>query len=258
MIEIKPTGSYFEIDSEGYLINPASEEKLQNEWKPVIQDIVEAYKENFGENLQSVYIRGSVAKGKAIEYISDIDTFAFVDIAKEEINNKWKKEFREKMSKLYPFVEGVELFVISLKEPEDVNLILNQSLLVYGTPQPFQRVKFGKNLILHAYYIDERFEGTLRRLNEDRNQEDIKGECQWAMKGIVRMGLELVMERSGKYSRDLYPCYEVFSQYYPEKEPEMREALHLALNPTSDKDEIRRVINSLGKWLQEEIERRLK
>lgn len=72
IINIQPTGSYFEVDRKGYLVNPASKDKLQDEWKPAIDDVVEAYKENFGENLKSVYIRGSVAKGKAIEYVSDI------------------------------------------------------------------------------------------------------------------------------------------------------------------------------------------
>ena len=37
----------------------------------------------------------------------------------------------------------------------------------------------------------------------------------------------------------------------------MREALHLALNPTGDKEKIREVIGGIGMWLQEEIKREL-
>jgi len=43
-IEIKPMGSYFEVDEEGYLINPASLNKVQEKWKPVLDDVVEVYK----------------------------------------------------------------------------------------------------------------------------------------------------------------------------------------------------------------------
>ena len=89
IIEIKPTGSYFGIDKEGYLINPASEDKLQEQWKPAIDDLVEAYKENHGEHLESIYVRGSVAKGKAIDYVSDIDVFAYVNLPKDEISSEW-------------------------------------------------------------------------------------------------------------------------------------------------------------------------
>ena len=37
-VEIEPRGSYFEVDEEGYLINPASEEKIQEK-----QDIQQNY-----------------------------------------------------------------------------------------------------------------------------------------------------------------------------------------------------------------------
>jgi len=44
MIEIQETGSYFKIDEDGYLINPASIEKIQEEWKPLVDEVVESYK----------------------------------------------------------------------------------------------------------------------------------------------------------------------------------------------------------------------
>lgn len=256
VIKIEPTGSYFKVDSDGYLVNPASKDKLQEKWKPLVDDIVEAYKENYKEYLESVYIRGSVAKGEAVEYISDIDTFAYVNLSKDKIDNDWKKNFREEMKMKYPFTDGIELMVIS-SEGENINLILNQSVLIHGERQPVEKIRLGKELILHATSIQSRLEGTLRRLDENRDEEFIQGECQWAMKGIVRMGLELVLERSGKYSRDLYPCYKIFSQYYPEKEAEIREVLHLALNPTNNKEVIKEVINGFGNWLQEEIKNEL-
>ena len=76
-IEIRKTGSYFDTDSEGYLINPASMTKIQEEWKPIVNDVVKTYKEQFGDDLISVYLRGSVSKGEAVAGISDIDSFAY-------------------------------------------------------------------------------------------------------------------------------------------------------------------------------------
>jgi hypothetical protein len=72
-IEIQPKGSYFETDEEGFLISPASIEKIQEEWKPVIDDVVKAYQEAYGDKLRAVYVRGSVAKGEAIENVSDLN-----------------------------------------------------------------------------------------------------------------------------------------------------------------------------------------
>lgn len=75
------------------------------------------------------------------------------------------------------------------------------------------------------------------------------------MKGLIRVGMELVIERSGKYTRDLYPCYEAFSEYYPDREADMREALYYALNPTSDMQVLKRIADTLGQFLLEETKK---
>jgi uncharacterized protein len=68
----------------------------------------------------------------------------------------------------------------------------------------------------------------------------------------LRSGFELTMNRSKRYTRDLYRCYETFAEYYPEKEPEMREVLCLALNPITNKEKLYELMTGLGGWLQEE------
>ena len=65
----------------------------------------------------------------------------------------------------------------------------------------------------------------------------------------------MVAERANAYSRDLYPSYKIFSQYYPEKETEMRRALEYALNPTGDKTEALKFIKNFGDWIVEEDNR---
>lgn len=39
-IEVQPKGSYFQTDVDGFLINPTSMEKVQEKWKPIIDDVV--------------------------------------------------------------------------------------------------------------------------------------------------------------------------------------------------------------------------
>ena len=144
-IEIKPMGSYFEVDSEGYVINPASLEKVQEDWRPVIDDITEGYKKIFGYKLTQVYIRGSVAKGQAVPGVSDIDTFAYVDLQKEEIDNSKNKEFKETLGEKYPFVKGFEFWA----DPQTISgshseqIILNQAICIYGEPVVVQKLKPG-------------------------------------------------------------------------------------------------------------------
>jgi len=88
MIEIQKTGSYFNIDKDGYLINPASLDKVQDEWKLLVQAVIQLYKREFKDSLVSLYLRGSVSKGEAVAGISDIDTWAFVDMDVAKVEDK--------------------------------------------------------------------------------------------------------------------------------------------------------------------------
>ncbi len=76
--------------------------------------------------------------------------------------------------------------------------------------------------------------------------------CVWLMHRLLRAGAELIMEREQVFVRDLYPCYELFSKYYPEKEPQMGQVLEYALNPTNDLDEVRGLVDELCEFLEGE------
>ena len=56
-VEIKPIGSYFELDPQGFIKNPASLEKIQSKWLPAIKDVTEVYKNVLGDKLINIYIR---------------------------------------------------------------------------------------------------------------------------------------------------------------------------------------------------------
>lgn len=225
-IEIKPMGSYFELDNEGYIINPTSLAKVQEEWKPLIEDIVEVYKKQYGNKLKNVYIRGSVAKGQAIKYVSDIDTLAYVDLTQEEITDEWLKETEKNLVEKFPFAERVELCVSPVSEILNDSALLNQSICVYGEPAPVPKMKPGREMFRHLHQIEEGMKRFDKRIEKAQTEEKIKKACSWLMKNFLRASFELVMERSQRYTRDLYLCYESFAEYYPEKEAEARELLH--------------------------------
>jgi hypothetical protein len=260
-VRVEKKGSFFETDREGYVINSTSPEKIQDKWKSALDDIACWYQEEFGDSLENIYVRGSVAKGEAIEEVSDVDTFAYVNLSSEEIDEKSKdiKEARTKINEKYLFIEGVEIIIEPIersRNKSDITL-LNQSLCIFGEPINYPHLKPGKDMALHASNIDERIKSINEFVKGVHSDDRIKNKCVWAMKGLLRSGCEIVMERSGKYTRDLYPCYEVFSEYYPKKEPEMREVLKLTLNPISDKRKIKEKMDTLGSWLQKEAEKYL-
>ena len=75
------------------------------------------------------------------------------------------------------------------------------------------------------------------------------------MKRILRTGFELVMGREQKYTRDLYPCYESFIKYYPQKKDDMYKTLELAINPIDDSKIIGYILKDWLFFMSKEIEK---
>jgi uncharacterized protein len=249
--EIRPVGGYFEVDDLGFIINPASIDKIQPELWQVINRVIELYKSACGDDLSAVYIRGSVPRGNFIAGISDIDTFAVVEDGSKfdgvsDLREFIKTEFDGLKAEigLYDFV--------NLALPK----LLNQSVCVFGEALDVPKIHVGDLTINVLRSLESRLDEARENLRDAENENDIKMVrvwCAWIMKQMVRYGAELVKPRSGKYTRDLYYCWKVFAEFYPEHSDSMYACLELAINPTTDQAEIEKVLEDIVPFLSAEI-----
>ncbi len=264
MTEILKIGRLLQTDKDGFIVSESSGEKLVSPWKDAVAEIKDIYKTHLGNDLHSVYVRGTVSRGEVIKGISDIDTFSVIYKTQENIDRSWVKEVRKELEKKYDFSTGIEIDFIALDELFDGDEMFNdrfmiktQSACVYGEDlankiEPFKATKetashFHQNLGVI-------FEKAKKGLQGNTDIEDVKGWAMWAMKRIIRAGFALVLDREKAFTRDLYPAYEIFSKYYSEQEPKMRQALEYAINPPEDSQEIIRFINDFGVWVEREIQ----
>lgn len=253
-IQIKPMGSFFEVDSEGFLVNPASMEKIQEAWRPVLDEYIKSCQKMYGKDLVSVYVRGSVAKGEAIEGISDFDAFVVLKDKHSNVFEETELEERIRLQSMFPFVNGFEFGVFSESGIQEEGVLLNQSLHLFGEELQAPKIKLSKDLVLHAQDFESRHNKLVSFLDEKNpSQERIRDRVEWFGKGVLRTGLEILIGQSGKYSRDLYPCYEVFAQYYPEKEPQMRAVLDLVLNPNTTLEKAQEVLLPMSEFVLQEV-----
>lgn len=77
-------------DEAGYIINQTSRMHIQVMFRPVIEEVIDLLKKQFGEVLHSVYVYGSIGRGTAVAGKSDLDLTVIVrkdvqiDALKEE------------------------------------------------------------------------------------------------------------------------------------------------------------------------------
>ena len=248
-MEIKEMGSYFEIDYDGYIINPTSLDKIQDKWRPAIDMTIQAYEDVFGDSIVSIYLRGSVAKGEAVEHISDIDTIMY---ANKNISGEFVEKFVTKVElilKDFPFISGIDFDGNHVDEVKEDMIWLNQSVCIYGEAFEVKRLKVGNELYYHILRLESSMEWFDARLALLKSDKDSKDACVWFCKNTLRACFELTMERSGKYTRDLYLCHKDFSEYYPEHQAVARRLLELAINPPGNMEEVFEIQKDFIPWL---------
>jgi hypothetical protein len=265
MHEIKPIGGYLDVDEHGLIVKKASLGLLQETWKPAIAVTAKAYQSHFGKSLIAVYIRGSAAKGEALDFVSDLDTIAVVDPPPERIDTSWKTAFNAEMAARFPFVDGVEILAITPAEAKDPRrghriMLKTQSVCVFGRDisDEIPPIRIGRDAAQHFPELASELAETIDFFERRSGAEDAerrKARCGWIMKRILRTGFELVMERERKYTRDLYPCFESFSHHYPQRHALARRPLELAINRTDDPETVLPLLQEWSAFMPGEIER---
>jgi hypothetical protein len=283
MNEVLEIGHIVTTDEAGFIINPARSEKLVEPWKQVVEAVKLAYLRHLGDNVHSIYVRGSVARGLARESISDVDSFAVV---RREVGDlSWAAGVAKEVTQRFTFCAGVELICLTsdglLRGADDYHaswrmILKTQCVCVYGEdlsarlpdykPGPetvvhatdlrrqVQRMTDGLRVLLFLARLP--FGERLFKTSGGGYRALVSLGCAELMKRIVRTGFEVVMEEERAYTRDLYPCYKIFAKHFPERESSMRRALELAINPTGEPRVLLAFLEDFGRWMVAAAEKR--
>ncbi|KSU82024.1 hypothetical protein GA0061096_3622 [Fictibacillus enclensis] len=265
MTDIKNIGRFCLTNDNGYIINDSNLEKVKPEFYKVIEEVVENYQKHLGSDLHSVYVRGSVPRGLGIYGVSDLDTIAITNREKNDIDLKWVDKAENDLNRKYDCIKGVEFSFYSIEDMiETINfsiipfMIKTHSVCVYGEDIRGKLPNYKADKTLGNQHLVN-LKNQIKQAKEDvagnDDKEDILDCCAWIMKIIVRAGLALVIEKERKYTRDLYPAYEIFSKYYPEKESEMKQAVKYAINPTENGNAIIVFLDDMGTWMINEADK---
>ncbi|PAF35731.1 nucleotidyltransferase [Terribacillus saccharophilus] len=264
MRSIKNIGRFCKNDHNGFIINDASLDKIDTRFFELIEKVIDTYRHQLGSDLHSVYIRGSIPRGLGIPEVSDLDTLCVTNKALKDLDLDWVNNAEQKLNKDSSCINGVEMSFFNLDDICNTKrfsiipfMIKTHSVCVYGEDLRNQLPAFKADAALaneHIINLESNFVQAKEDLRGNEDKEDILDCCVWIMKIIIRAGLALVMEKEKQYTRDLYPAYEAFSRYYPEKKEKMLQALEYAINPIENTDELIFYLNDMGKWMIETSE----
>ena len=263
-MEIRRLGGYLEVDERGYLKKRADASNIRGRWLDAVVAVREAYLSRWGDPLHSVYVRGSVANGGAVEGVSDLDSFAVFREGGFDGPGveTWEREAAKDLEKRFPFIAGFELVDApieraTVRENPDAFIIKMEAACVYGEDlaQRLEGYRPGREMAFQTHYFRDHLE-MFRREYPEESERERPDTLAWILRRFLRLGMELVMEEEQRFTRDLYLCYESFAKYYPEKRDDMFHALELAVNPAATR-EAEDFTRRFGAWLAREADDRL-
>ncbi len=254
---LKPMGTFLKTDENGYLIPEVSLSKVQEKLLPVVASGIVIGKELFGEDLHSVYLRGSVAKGAFIDGISDFD-FKFVTKEKttKELENKLTDALAE-LAKKYPEITKIDKGISFVEEFTKGKNPINkyQTLCVYGEDlsKDLPPLKPGKETRGASKSILRTMSEMLVALETENNPSVLQRNSVKICKQIIRSAHDLVGEKLQRYTRDVYPAYEGAIQVYPEQKALLHRIAEIAVFGSTNKQELISLIEQSKAFLEPEL-----
>lgn len=259
--------SGYGLDLNGFIVSDVSKDKIDPIYNPCIQESVESLKKVFHQQLHSVYVYGSVARGDAVAIKSDLDLIAMFDdnLSSNQLA-ELKKLAGELSHKYRRLVRDVGMAVAYYDYTIDPSNYYENAFLkeicvcVYGEDlgERFGPYKLTSEIpIRFNGDIKEVLSRTVSRL-ETASNEDFKTFTQNFARKLIRTYYSMVMVRSQIWSTRLCEQSEVFLYYFPEKELIIRTLLNWIDEPPTDRETVLEFFKSEGKWASVNFEREAK
>ena len=232
MSHIKPIGKKYKIDKNNNIVCFQHVKNTQNKWFEAAELISKEHTEVWGEHIHSIYVRGSVAQGTAIDYFSDID----IIVVHKDISNEMKKHHvysvQPKMEywirRKYPFVNMLDFNFINYDDIDNKERFILKHLSIF---------LHGENLQLNIkpfktsnYPIDN---------NPPFDKEE------WFNTSIIRYIFTTIINKINFYSNDLYYQVQLISKQYPSMKNDLNLMLENIIKNKRSKSNIKEF---LDKW----------
>lgn len=258
------TNAFIPQDAEGNLLRVADISHIQEPWLSALEPIKKMYHAHLGNQVRGIYIHGSVARGSAKLHVSDIDAFCLTHTSPAPFSLEWVTDAQRNLERQFPFATKFDLRIGSQEDVEKnlhyTMILKTLSVCIDGQDIATSLPHVQPDLEL-ARFLTRNFSRRLQRgeavLAYLRYDDEIRANCKWLMKELVRGGFRLVIPRERQYTLHLETAAHTFIKYYPEKKDDMLRAFHLAHNPTAEKAEILSLMHNLGPWLSQEINAKL-
>jgi len=247
---------FLEQDKNGFLLNAGGKELIQTEYIGVLRDVVVEMRKSIDpNNLISIYVVGSVARGEAVLNKSDIDLVIVTSNNRLVPPHICDGGSMKQLMANYPFVTNIQCDLLDKKTAigkyfDLTSFVLKtQSVLLHGKDIRESISGFKPDIYLansEIIQLKSDIAEAKEEIESAKPSEAIVYWCRRIMKNILRDAYFIVMYEEGKYSVDNETLRDVFIKYHPDLDKDISRVADLIGNPIDSKDELLGFLNSFG------------
>ncbi|OZU87595.1 hypothetical protein CIL03_16020 [Virgibacillus indicus] len=249
--------SGYGLDSDGFIVSDVSIDKIDKAYVPCIRESIKRLENLFHQQLHSVYLYGSVARGEAIAAKSDLDLIAMFDGKLSSVKQAKLKKLAGELSQKYrTLVRDVGIAIAYYDYTVDPanyyeNAFLKQlCVCVYGEDlgERFGPYKLTSEIpIRFNGDISESHARALKRL-ETASDEDFKTIIQSFSRKLIRTYYSMVMVRSQIWTTRLHEQSEISIYHFSDKESIIHTLMNWIDDPPTDREAVYKLFKCEGEW----------
>lgn len=249
------------VDEQGFVLNVCHPERIQTEFRVVVDQAVAQLLSTFRTAIHSIYLYGSVARGEAKRCHSDLDMSVVFCAPLTEQDHKRLKQLFLALTEGFPLITKVDF------DPGHLAEVLH--------PQEKFRWQFwlkhcccclwGKDLALGfeacrpnlaiACALNEDLPEMVVMLNSGLNEDNASTRGRVLAKKLLRSACGLLVEQHRSWLVEPEECAGVIRRYQPHYEPGVEMALMILRKGTATVNEVVQLSASFAQPLIEEYRR---
>lgn len=232
-------------------------------YRPFVDEFVNRAHERLNENLDSLYICGSIARGRAVPNRSDAD---FTVVTKKELRQaelEALSTLKDELIDRYPFVTKIDTPACTVKQVLDMPYewgfwIAIVSRCIYGRDLVDRLQPLNSAAELLVGLSRETETAIEKRLQEIRATKDIamiQMTCRKLMRRVIRGFIALTVVAEDVWTDDLEQSRVVLHKHFAGRDSLIDTLFDYHDNPTGDKSEIQRLTAEAMEAYREERRR---
>lgn len=247
------------LDGNGCIINPARRELIEEPWGAAVRHVAAACRAVFADDIHSLYVRGSVARGAAVQGIADLDMVLVLRELSAPPLAATIDRIEAETRAAFAFLRGAELDAVPRAGlrgplrpwPRQAFLLKTQGVCVDGADLiPTLPPAHIRDAMIESRRLESSIALARQKLASPRTCErERQAWCLWLMKIIVRSAFELVSHLEQCHTRELRACAAIFSKHHPAQAAAIDQAVAWAVDPTDDARAIIALLDGFGAWL---------